>query len=267
MTKTKMLMVAIIMIACVPAALAVDNVTPMTIDNETPESIEEVNGDLNSMSIPRGAVVRFMQLERQLDIKIQRAELLVSELVSDNTSPLLAIISELGLIKDEVSEYTTEESLSGMSVPEISVVFIDLKSDSQELIKEFKTLMHELRSDEEIDELKEDIETINEAKDARLKQRINSKIKDYNAERVRAMLTEMGVENETMIDEVMTGKINKGLIMKRLRNAYSALGENRKVNAALKIVQKATQEKIKKRVSVEQATNNTEDRKIQRLIR
>jgi hypothetical protein len=259
MAKTKALIGLMVVLAIMPVAMA-ENATPISASNESPE----INGDLDTITIPAGAVVRFLQLERQLGIKIERAEYIISQLDNASTADLETIVGELTLIKEEVSQYTDESAFEGMTVPEIGVLFIDLKNDSMTLIREFKNILHDIVGEQERERLREEVQVMNGSPEG-LTAQIRNKLHEYNAERVRRMLQDMSIDNETIIQQVLNGTLNKGQIMNRIRTAYAGLESDKVLRARLKLVEESNKASILRRAAVEQARKNIEERKQARL--
>jgi len=238
-------------------------------DNETSLYEVELNdsnleNELLIMDVPEGIALRFLQLEEQLEIKINHSNQIIEMIGEINssidTSDLQLIVDELVLIKDEVSNYTTIEAVNELE--DALTTFVDLKTDSLELITEFRTIVNELLSDAEIELLHESL-NLNYS-NLGLETQIRNMIRMYNSERLQKMYQGINMQNDSVIGQVMNGTMNKEQIMIHLKSAYEDSNMTMQ-QFAVKLKQHVTEGKVNASAKIQQAVMNYTNRQIERI--
>lgn len=246
------------------------NITVAPVSDETNDtSIEEAinENELKPMVSPEGVVYRFLQLERQIEIKILRGGIVIERIqfLNDSVSveELQAILEELELVKEEVNEYTNESSVTNIS--EAIIAFVDLKRESLDLVKEFRNKVHEILDQNEIQTLRTRIRSeVTENSVPGVTQRIKAKLNAFNAQRVRNALQNIGV-NESLIEQVRNGNITKSQVTAWIKNKYKNLNPSVKNQVKVEIRQRLTQNNISVNNAVSIAKVNATVRKVERL--
>lgn len=229
-------------------------------------NMTEYEDDLRIMTNSRGVVVRFLQLERQINLKILRGERVVEYLLGldaeTSVSEFNEILDQLQVLGEEASEYTNPEAI--IDVSSIATTYVDLKRESIELVQEFRTALHSLLSEEQQDELELIIESLNETSIEPFGQRVRNMIREYNYNRVRNALQNMNASDEGLVDEVSNGNLSKGQIIQRLRNRFNSTQE---AVRAIRLRQELTQDEVLSSAINEIASTNVSARRTQVLER
>jgi hypothetical protein len=259
------------------------------IDNSTTLNDTIINNDLRIMHIPEGVIVRFNQLIDKLDINIQKAEKAL-EFLSTNYSEvdsinLSLIVDELKIIVEEAEFFTNVDNIN--DTKDAAETFVELKTNSVELINEFRNSFHELVSVENLEILKNQIANIR----SRYNNIIKEKIQNFNKENVRRISKDLNLNNESL-NNMFNGSLNKVQIMNSIKNKISNLNQSKinvininvknvvaKDNVLKNYVRDAVKENITQRITsrvearmqkivkeeVSNVINNNKDRLIEKI--
>ncbi|MBN1923209.1 MAG: hypothetical protein JW791_00430 [Nanoarchaeota archaeon] len=237
--------IAMMLILSVSLGFAEDNSTVFdnstsTFDNSTDNNITEE--DVKVLDIPEGVSLRFLQLERQLTLTIERGDRVVAELQSlgvSDVSEFNLLLDQLEIIRDEAASYTNPANIPDVS--NAAVLFVDLKKESISLIAEFRNLVHTLHENK-IQRLKNAADSVNETGNYTV--RIRNMIRSYNANKVKNALQNMGVDNETLVNEIGNGTLIKNQIKNRIKNTFESLNDSEGLKALVRIQQRITQNEV-----------------------
>lgn len=236
-----------------------------TITETSNVTTSELDEDLEIMTSHSGTIIRFLQLERQLDVKIERGNLIINrleELGNYSVSDLQTIIDQLVIIKEEVSVYTSNNFTD---LTQASIDYVDLKNESVNLISEFRTLIRSMVDESLLGELNNLVSSVNETSFQGLGLRIQEMKREYNSNQVRNTLQNMGYTDEELVGQVLNGTLNQGQIMQRLRSVYENLTSDARREAAVNIRQSLSQGNIAVQSINDAVMNNSEQRQLNRL--
>lgn len=220
--------------------------------------------DITTMHIPTGAVLRFVQLERQLSLRILHGEKIIETVISiDNASgvtELEEILDELRIIKEEAHNYTDPANI--INLTETAVKFVDLKNESIILVNEFRNVSHELLGDYNLTNLRAEIGKIDNNETKALQNRAKELVKAYNAAMVRNTFRVMNIEAENIANAVMNDNLTRTEIKEQVMNSYKNIGQAVKANTLLKVREQLTQKGVNDTALLERVRTNMTQRLI-----
>ncbi len=226
-------------------------------------SAQEID-DIKTMHLPTGAVLRFVQLEKQLSLKILHGERVIETITGlDNASEITQledILDELRLIKQEVFIYTDPVNIANLT--ETAIKFVDLKNESITLINEFRTIAHELLGDYNLTELRAQIGRLDNNETKALQNRVKTLVKEYNAAIVRNTLKVMNVNAEEIANAIIEGNLTKAEIKEQVMNSYKNIRQTVKANTLLTIREQIAKKGANDTALLEQTRNNMTKRVI-----
>src|SRR3989339_1700168 len=174
------LLMLLLVLSIVPIALAEDDTTDQTDaetemeeDDTTDQTDEETEMEAEAMSTIPGAEVRLLQLEKAIALNIERGKEVITEV--ENSTELESILSEMEALLTEVqnADPAAEDAVQ---------TFVDLKHDARDLVKDFRENARELIKEEKAAQLRERIRSMEHKE---LKEKIQSKIRAFNAQRLQ----------------------------------------------------------------------------------
>jgi len=203
-----------------------DNST-LLIDNSTLP--DNSTTDIEILSSNPGIVLRFSQLLRQINIRVEQANVIISQVNDSATAERLSlIVLSLESVGNEVNYYTDETKEYDLN--QAAVDFVSLKKQSLDLVSEFKEISHNYFKESDIENLRNRIKSVN-ASDT-LTHKISRMINAYNALKVKKMFSNL--DNET-VSGIMNGSIIKDEIKNIVRNKLENMNESEKIKAVLEI--------------------------------
>lgn len=186
-------------------------------DNETQNEVATMNTTL-------GAEVRLLQLEKNIERNIVRAQAVVAFIKESNstvnTSELEAIIQQLQALDEQVKAINPQGPAD-----ETAQQFVALKNDAIELSKTFRDDARAIIKASDLTKLKNRMNTA-EKQDTELQQENNTivqAIRDYNAYRIQVMLQAMNLTDDNLVEQVKTGELNYGQANSDLMKKFAAL--------------------------------------------
>ncbi len=224
------------------------NLTNGTASNS--DDSNESESETEIMVSPNGARVRLFQLERAIRVRILRANevILFAQNNSIDTSGLEEIVSELEVLADEAhaAALGTNESSKAESLQS----FLEIKSESIDLVKEFRDLSKELIPPGERDGLKSKINKINKEEFQEISNQIRAEIKVVNAKRVRDVLGEEG--GEEIAEKIESGKLSVVEARNEIKEKIVESGEQKREELRNEIREKVREQKEVNAIEVEQ---------------
>lgn len=227
-----------------PASVLADNETNSTDEDEIEDIVSSING----------AQMRMLQLHHQLELKVLQANTIIARLeTSTNASAngsvnitdeeldtLKDIAADLAALSDEV-----EAAANSSNANEVTVeAFLAFKAEGKELVQAFRAALKSTLSEGDKRELRQRF-TESEREDfAELRERIEEKRQALNAERVRGILTALGVDLEDLAAKIESGEIDVAEVKARLAAHIRALDEAKKREAAERLTERETKLRI-----------------------
>lgn len=232
--------------------------TPLTLAEDVESSTQS---ETEIMNYQFGASIRLLQLEKVITNNILKGEEIISVLKESgyNTSVLEAIIAELELVKDEVIAADPNST-------DAVEIFTDLKNDSIELTKEFRETLRDMLDDETIEGLRERTREMVCEQVQNLSNMIRNQIRQYNRNRLCYIYGLFGENNRSLLDNYQNGTATMGQIRYQLQNMINVMTGIEKYQIYSELKENNIRQRIQARVCVENATDNFQERKEERLM-
>ncbi len=218
-----------------------------TIEKTYAVSEKEIKG----LSSTNGAEIRFMQLQ----VSIKRAitgQYVIIEWIKENHPDIDT--TDLEAIKDKLMSLLDRTSnLKDIAKEDYLQTFQSIKVEAKELISIFKEATHKLITEEEVELVKNKLETTQKTAAIEIMDReVKEKIKVYNNEKIKEEVKNLNVEDETreIIDKINEGNyIDYSEIKKQIAQKISELDADLQKEINLKM----NEAKIKTEVTKEAA--------------
>lgn len=235
-------------------------ITNTMINESEVLSDEVIDEDLRIMNIPEGIILRFSQLQDQIDINIQRGEKVIEYLninhLEIDTTNLSLIIDELKLILDEVNVYTIPENI--ISIQSASEAFVELKTNTVNLFSDFKTEARSLLNESELIALR------NRAIISRYMNAVKAKIQSFNKENIRRVSSNLGLNNASL-NELFNGSMTKTQVMNSIRERIQNMNESRMNEVKINVRQVVAQNEALK-TQIRAIVNSNLTQRIQQRV-
>ena len=231
-------------------------------DTQNGEIIEEIG----IMQYPYGAEIRLLQLEKVLTRNIMIGEKIIEiliELEIENTE-LQLILTDMELLLEEIQ--TTDPSSENSTED-----FVDMKNESINLTKEFRTTLHGLLDKETIELLKEEMKDFYKEEMKSLREQIRNMIRNFNRDRLNSIYEITELVDENLLEQYEDGDATIEEVKEQLREYFDNLTkeERRELFAELKMnnIRRLIHAKAAFKDASEFAHERKEERWNNRLIR
>jgi hypothetical protein len=210
------------------------------IDDETEEEIEIMNTTL-------GAEIRLLQLEKAITKNLLKGERAVAvlDVMGFNTTELEGILDNLQLVLEEVQG---ADASANDSVQQ----FIDLKSDSKNLTKEFRDAVKALLSDQKIKELREQVQNIVGDMLQNYSKQIQNRIKQFNRNQLHRLYGIIGETNESFLDAYQNGTLS----MEEMKSQISKMVNKMTKEKKNQLFSELKKEKINKKAFADEEASD-----------
>ncbi len=249
------ILVLMLVFSATSFAFAEDEVSeePFELDNETQEEVKIMNNSV-------GAKIRLLQLEKSIAKNIVKGEYVLSYLnESDLNSTLLeAILTELELLKDEVSNADPNSS-------EAVQIFVDLKSDAINTTKDFRDTLHSLLGNETLGLLKNQTKNLGNNSFKNLGQRIRNCIREYNGNQIKKISKHMIGINDSIINAYKHGNYTINQIKHNISKKLENMNKSRIHQIILEMKQSKIQKNTRAQNQIANVTNGFLQRKQDRI--
>ncbi len=240
----KELIVAIVLLSLV-GTFAETDVSSITNDTISLITAQEVK----VLDLPEGVMLRLLQLERQIELKIEQGNVVIERINEYNssidTTGLQEILDNMSALKEDLDDHINNISNSEINITEEKEYYLWFKNESLSLVEEFRTEVSSLIDDSEFyDQLRLAINEVNESSLGEINNRIRIVAKEYNAERVKWLARRMGVDNETIGTMYNFGNMTKEEALGRLRNMTATMDKEQLNNAIMSIRKEMAEEKV-----------------------
>ncbi|MEM3373875.1 MAG: hypothetical protein QXE31_01510 [Candidatus Woesearchaeota archaeon] len=199
------------------------------IQNKTNETnqIDELNKDLKYVEImntPHGAIIRLLQLQKNIIRNILHGEQILKALDNKNITydkRMDEILTELKSINTEISKKIENINTSNDETnQELVIEFVDLKSKAINLTKEFKNNLKNL-SDEEKERLRQELKKKSFEEVEKIENKVRNAIKELNKKRTMYLFNNTNINLEDLKKEIeeknLTSKEIKNMVKERLK--------------------------------------------------
>jgi len=206
--------------------------------------------DLDILSDNYGAQVRLLQLKKRVEIQIDGASTLISELENENNltidiERLNEIVDEFGVILNEIDNFNMEQDAEILAEE-----YVSLKTEAIELTKEFREIVGKAFNENKKTEIRNRIRKRRQELLAKKNQKIEEFKKKFNARIAERKLKRLGINNPELIKKIKNGEMDKFMITKELKNKFNSLSPKEKKLAIQKMKEAKKKAEIHNRESI-----------------
>ncbi len=212
--------------------------------------------DFSSFDCSFGAKVRLLQLESSITKNILWGEKILDAArnKSADTGNLSMILDELEILKQEVSE---TQPVSG---EESAQRFVDLKDEAKVLTEEFRAVSHEIFTSREIASLRGKLENSSWKETKNISAEIKNARREYNLYQINSTLSDLGIENESLMLRVGQGNMTKSELKGIFRASIENMSSEDKKNAFFNLREKTAQNNVFTRSALDKINTNRTER-------
>lgn len=245
-----LLLMAIMVVSMVPLALA-----------DTEESgDDDTVADVSAMASVHGAEVRLLQLEQSIDRAINHSNEVLARIdVDANVSAELeAIVAEMVVLKADVQA-------ADPAADDAVDVFVALRHDASDLVKQFRDLVHDSLSDEDLEALRVELQAQFEADREAHKAEIEAKRCEHNSEQVARILASLNVTDDQLVADVAACAVDWEETRDYLRETYGELSDEQKMAVRAELQGDIIQHRIRIAAKVDAAQDRANARFDERM--
>ncbi len=253
------LLIAALALVAFPAAYAdsdSETLTATTVDAETQVEIESMDGT-------HGALVRLLQLERELQRKVIEANALIAVLDnrtnSTNITDLKDIVAELEIMIDQVQ--AAQASVGTDNQIDVET-FVTIKKDARGLIKQFREAAKDIVTKEDREAIKRARENADKSELTDISERIETERKEHRANRLADSLERTGVADAELIEKVRAGTISIEDARKEIRAKINALEPEQRRNAVSSIEEETARRRVQMLAHIDKVEDKLGDVKV-----
>ena len=204
----------------------------------TADTIEDVPVDdeeTESFSYGIGAQVRMKQLLYRVIEHTYTMNAVIpyveDEQSLENAKVALEYMSELAVEIEnfDVTAVTKEEAVEA---------YVSFKAQAIDYTAKFRAAVQDDIDDDEREMIREAMREVREKDLADLRAEIRMDIREHNKQRVADVLLRLGVEDQDIIDAVLSGEITLGQVRSRLAQRYQELPDERKIEARAQLAER-----------------------------
>ncbi|MCF7871988.1 hypothetical protein K9L97_03045 [Candidatus Woesearchaeota archaeon] len=221
-----------------------ENGTYVPVDDETVldensinlESLEdETVSEVKAFSVPLGAKIRLMQLERSILKNAVRTRIVVDYVYNSgkDVSELESILSEMESVLEETSALSEEDSVEN-SVES----YVALKKQGLDLTQEFRLKTKEYLTPEDVSSLKESLDSADYSVLDTLKEETRTVAREYNARKFENIMGEMNKEDQGIGMKIRSGELGPQEVREKVRTEFKDASND----VQKKIVQRVREE-------------------------
>lgn len=226
--------------------------------------------DAEMLEIPIGSQIRVIQLQKSLDLHLNKASTIVLTIETlDDTSNvdlvrLNEILQEMEAMKFDLENYYIEDDHATLVRD-----FLSYKADIIDLTKEFRSLVGEGLTQSQRQEVAQSLQgQINRAE---IVQEYNKKIRDltreYNRQKLIQKLEEYGIENSQIENRSSQNNLSANEIRQAMLREYRSISEDRREEVRERVTssiqnrkENFTQRFEGRNVDIQTIRQNTRDR-------
>jgi hypothetical protein len=207
-----------------------------TIDAETETEVLDMNSGV-------GAQMRLYQLERALQHAVIAGNLFIerADARGANTTALVDIVAELEVMIKQVQD----AEASAAENPEGAVeVFVTIKHDAKELIKEFREIAKDIVQPGDREALRDARDDADDSSLEDLRERIENARKEHRADQTERALRNAGIIDEELIAKIRAGEITALEIRERMKVRIADLDIDERRAAAASLREDASRVRV-----------------------
>jgi hypothetical protein len=235
--------------------IMVIGMTPSVFAQETNFVDANTNVEIRAFNNNMGAEIRLIQLEKNITRNIlvgsEVIETIQANYTQMNINNAKNILNELEALLTQVKEYQIE----GKEKSVLVIEFVAMKKEAITLTQEFRTETTGILTEEEKQQIRTNVNSLEENELKGINEVVRQKIREYNAERTQTILTNMGINRPEFVQKIINGEITKQEISNEVKNEFQALNQQSKKETWDKIKEQSNKRIIAERALTTQANN------------
>ena len=256
-----MVLIMTMVISIIPIAIAQEE-SESGGDISSTETLEvdsDTQTEIAIMDTKLGTGLRLLQLERAITRDMLRRQEIIKIIQAKDTNndvtDLNEIVADMKSLIDELHQI--KEPYGADAVQK----FIAIKQDAIELGKEFRNIARPFLSDADIESIKNSLKIMERAEIKALNQKIIDLRRQYNADRVNAVLARIGSADPVLVEKIKSGQITHGQIISELAKKIRSMPPEARREVILKIREENTKRFVFRDNSVRERRSNRLDRR------
>jgi hypothetical protein len=231
-------------------------------DDDNENTGDDTEREIEDFEEGLGAQMRLLQLERALTRASLHADQVIAALdnQSANTTGLKGIAAELDIMIAQVRE--TREDVAGGAVTneEAAAVFVAIKKDARDLVKEFRDAARPVIRDADRERLKASLERIDRERLKAITDDIEKARRELIADRVRESFQNAGIPvDEELLERIRSGEDSAREIRREVRERVKDELEGKSAEERREAAAKLREEAARRRVQALAALDRVED--------
>ena len=212
-------------------------------ETSTAEGLESENETVSEeevapFSYPYGAEVRLLQLQKNINGNILAGKDVIDEIKSTNssadTSSLEDIIEKLGALSDEIEDIINGLNTTNKTSEELARDFVDIKAEAINLTQEFRRTAAPMLKEAQREKIRSRIRE-RDAQNSAINEQIAQLRREYNAQFLNLTLKKLGLQNDTLIEEVRNGNASRKEVNDYIREALKNTSPQERIKLLMKI--------------------------------
>lgn len=238
-------------------AILLVTATHIVLAEDSSDIDESTRAQVETMNNAPGAKLRMLQLQYDIERKAMHMEQVISYLDEQGkeTTELKGILEELNLLADETKTIQNTDA-------NVIEKFVQIKKDATDLISEFRTKAGALITAEDKQAIRD---RFNDEGLEQLKEQVKEQRRLINAEKTRAALGAIEVEDEGFVNQVREGTLTEEQVKERLREHYAEAQDEQKLRLREELQNRLEQEKEQVQARVQEYIQNKAESIQQRI--
>jgi hypothetical protein len=210
-------------------------------------AIDDVPGQeesyMQNFYYANGAEVRFLQLEKNLERNILQGELVIDEILEKDpaadVTELERILEALRVLNQEIVsvDYSQDASL-------LAQEFILIKAQAKDLTELFRETARQSLGVAEGDMVKQQVQSQFQERFRQLDEQISQARNKYNGERVEDVLSQAGIEDDSLASQVKEGTLSMVQIRTRLMEKINGLEDHIKEQVKQRLSEQSMRQQV-----------------------
>jgi hypothetical protein len=231
----------LVLMAMMPIALADDSNSVVDANTER---------EIKTMNTIYGAEVRMLQLEKSISRNILVGAKVLEVIAINNPQADLNdaqnLLNQLEALLLDVQNFDLNQDKNTLVTN-----FVAMKKEAIDIAKEFKEITSTMLTEDDKQQIKEEIKDMDKTELNNLNQAIKEAIRSANADRMQGLLTILGVSDPELVQDIEDGNATKQEVKDALKGAFKDLNSEERKIAAAKI-----KEQLNKRIAAEKYAVN-----------
>ncbi|MCA9485564.1 MAG: hypothetical protein KC506_01840, partial [Nanoarchaeota archaeon] len=168
-----------------------------------------------------------------------------------DVSELTAIVDEMEILADEAEGVDLTQNKE-----DLTDLFISIKDDAKELVKNFREAAGSFLSEDDRSALHSRIDTIDRDELTELRGEIDTKRRELHRERVKNLLEDFGEKDEELLRRIEEGRIKSDEIEAELKIKIREKGDEIREEIRIKLRNEAERKRIEVKTRIEEFSRN-----------